>query len=520
MSQTKKSVILFLLIASCFGYAAELSVARIFSSNMVLQRNTTVKIWGNGTPGQKVKLTFGKIRKAGKVVKSGKWTVTLPRMKANATGQEMTISSGDKQVVLKDVVIGDVWFCCGQSNMRWMVKQSTGAKQEMQTKNSNIRMLDFTTNLYPNNAAFPVKRLEELDKDPSSYYQTKGWQSATKPDAIGNFSAVAFFFGEKLQKDLKIPIGLIHTAVGGTTTECYISKETLQKNRQLKSLAEDWLNNENYSAWCRKIAATNLKAWKAAGKTETAHHPFEPGFLFDAGIRPLLSCNITGVIWYQGESNCPTNEKEEYTGGYDLELSRLKFHTLINDWRKQWRDLNLPFLYVQLPGIKRNWVPYREMQQDTLKKIKYTGMAVTYDLGHPTNVHPPNKKPVGQRLALIALGKVYKKRDVVYSGPVYKKAKAKGKKFIVEFDDVKKGQKVLAQLSGAKEIDGFELAEKDGEFVRGDAKVVKETIEVTAPGIEKPKYIRYGWFNDPKGKATLGNKAGLPALPFINKKVR
>ena len=507
-------VLMFMMTSA--GFALEL--APVFTDHMVLQRGAKVPVWGTAKANAKIMVTFAGQSVKTRANKKGDWKVSLKPLKANSTAAILKVRSSSQTVEINDVLVGEVWFACGQSNMRWEVKQSAqGGREIPKADFPEIRLLDYRANkaFYPNSQIFPVEKLRGLTAD--TYYQTKGWQSCS-PQTAASFSAVAYYFAKDLHEELDVPIGVIHTAVGGTLTESYISREKMASVDELKSLSENWLSSKSVGTWCQGRARRNLSAWiKQYPKEPLAHHPFEPGFLFDAGIRPLISFAIKGAIWYQGESNAPTSTRESYVNGYDIESSKLKMVTMVNDWRERWGQGKFPFLYVQLPGMNRPWPIYREMQFELRKSIKNTGMAVTYDWGHPTNVHPGDKKVVGHRLALIAQRKIYKK-DVVYSGPVYKAFKVKGSKILLRFSGVGKGDKALATFNGDKDLKGFEIAGENGEFYPATATIKGDGIVLFSAKVKKATQARYAWMNDPKGKANFGNKAGLPASPFRTSK--
>ena len=500
----KRLALLFILLAS--PAFSEVKPARIFSNHMVLQRESPVAIFGTAAALEKVTVSFADQKVTTRADSGGNWLVFLKPMASNAKGQRLTINN----IEIEDVLVGDIWLSSGQSNMRWTVSQSTnGASAIDEGEHQNIRLLDFIGTVYPSRKIFPIEQLKELTAE--NYFRTEGWQPAT-PATIGSFSAVAYYFGRRLSKEVGVPIGLIHTAVGGTMMENYISRESLQATDGLSNVLENWLESEKVPAWCRGRAAYNLQAWLLEyPHAPLPHHPFEPGFLFDAGIRHLAPFALKGVLWYQGESNAPIEISENpYTGGYDLEYSQLKFKTLIRDWRRHWQKEDLPFYFVQLPGLNRPWAFFREMQLETHLEIPSTGMVVTYDWGSPKNVHPADKQPVGERLALWALAKNYGK-DVVYSGPVYKSCREKGNKLELSFTLCRGAS--LSSLDN-RELLGFEIAGEDNRYFPATAEIVGEKVLLSSPEVIFPKRARYAWINDPKGKANFGTRSGLPASPF------
>jgi len=495
-------LVLFLLSAS-YLRAEELSLPPIFSDHMVFQQNAPISIYGKADPGKRISVIFGPSRKTVVADKSGNWRAILPARGMLKTGADLKVSDGKSTKIFKDILIGEVWICSGQSNMRWMVKQSSEANEIAGNSSiPQIRLIDFTGTLYPDGTVYPADTIRNLT--PGNYFKTEGWQQAS-PETAATFSAVAWIFGRKLYDELNCPIGLIHNSIGGALTESWISPEALKAESVLKPLTENWLESNLMGSWCRGRAELNLRE-AIKEKVSPLHHPFEPGFLFEAGIRPLTSYSIRGAIWYQGESNCPDSPDGEYTGAHELGINKLKLVTLIRDWRNQFKNPQLPFYYVQLPKMNRNWSLYREMQDNLLDEIPGIGMAVTIDTGDPGNVHPKSKKAVGERLALQALSKTYKK-NIAADSPRFDRFEKKGNRILLAFKHCEGG------LKADGEVKGFEIAGKDGNFVRAEAKITgKETVEVFAESIGSPEFVRYCWSNVPDGNVTNG--AGLPMTPF------
>lgn len=461
----------------------EFQLGKPFGSHMVLQRDKPVPVFGQAAPGAVVKVVFAGQERTSQADKLGKWSVTLGAMSANSLPQELVVRSGSHTITLGDVLVGEVWLCAGQSNMRWMLQQSKGAKQAIDAaSNLNIRLLDFTGTLYPKKKRYPLGTLRRVGAD--NYYETQGWTRCS-PETAATFSAVAYYFGDKLQNTLEVPIGLIHNAVGGVPMESYIPTAN----------SSGWLDDANMPAWCRERGRDNLAAWLEKRVLPAPHHPFEPGFLFDAGMRPLVPMALRGFLWYQGESNATASGAG--SPAIDPAANKKKFVSLINAWRKAWDDPKLPFYFVQLPGLNRDWPLFREMQLEVSQEVPHTGMVVAIDVGHPTNVHPADKRPVGERLAQLALGNG--------NSPVVKNVTFDGPTATLHFSS-------SLSTSDGKPTRGLVVAGEDHVFHPAKGTVENDVILVTSNPVANPMAVRYGWANDPKVNLT-GND-GSPVSPF------
>jgi sialate O-acetylesterase len=353
-----------------------------------------------------------------------------------------------------------------------------------------IRLFNFNPVAWPGGGEFTREAMQRINE--GEYFIAGPWKSCT-PASVSDFSAVAYYFGKELYKNLGVPIGLIHNAVGGSNTESWIARKTLEFHPEFTDMLADWLYNEQVQAWCRTRAAENLL--NAPGFNQ--QHPFAPAYLFGTGIVPLESFPFRGVIWYQGESNAEKIEQHEKL-----------FTCMVRDWRRYFNNQEMPFYYVQLSSLNREtWPEFRDSQRRLMTQIPHTGMAVTSDIGHPTNVHPKNKKEVGHRLSLWALARTYG-QPVKYSGPLYRSMEIEKNKIRLYFDHTGSG---LSTPDNQK-IMGFEIAEEDHVFHPARVKIRKKHVLVTGKGISNPRYVRYGW--EPYSEANLFNKEGLPASTF------
>jgi sialate O-acetylesterase len=469
------------------GNYGGLTLASVFDDHMVLQRNVSIPVYGTANSGEEINVYLGGSEAKAIADVHGKWKVNLPSMKAGGP-HKLTIKSSNKTLEFKDVLIGEVWLCSGQSNMAFTVKQSSTGKEDIaMANNPQIRFYNMKATAWPNAKQWEadvLKRVNALD------YFDSDW-SACNSESAANVSAIAYHFALRLQDSLKVPVGLLLNAVGGSTTEAWIDRKSLEHHPVLVDVLSDWLNNDFVQDWCRKRAKQNLD--KEGGPLQ--RHPFQAAYLYETGIAPLVQFPIKGAIWYQGESNA-----------HNVEFHEVLFPELVKSWRKAW-GYEFPFYYVQLSAINRpSWGHFRDSQRRMLKVIPNSGMAVSSDLGHPTNVHPKNKKSVGIRLAKLALAKTYN-FNLECNGPIPIKIDMKKGQAIVYFDHAN-GLK----SSNESEIKGFEIAGIDGVYVKAKVRVKENKLVLINKSIKEVADVRYGWkaFNE----ANLVNEEGLPVSTF------
>lgn len=436
---------------------ADVRLPKIFGDHMVLQQKLPIQVWGWADNGEEVTVTIGEKKATATAAADGKWRVTLDALEAGGP-VEMTVA-GKNSITLTDVLIGEVWVGSGQSNMQWTVAASDNAEQEIAAADfPRIRLFTVARKA----AAEPQEDVEGV------------WTTAT-PETVKNFSAVAYFFGRELHKELDVPVGMINTSWGGTIVEAWTSHETLQSDPDFQAILE---RSKNFQE----------------------NNPNQASVLYNGMIKGLIPFGIRGAIWYQGESN--VGRAEQYA-----EL----FPAFIADWRKNWAQGEFPFLFVQLAPFRyqgqdpRSLAELWEAQLKTLSVIN-TGMAVTTDIGNVKDIHPKNKQEVSRRLALWARAAVYG-QDVVYSGPLYKSMQVEDKKVRLSFKHADGG---LVAKDG--ELTHFQIAGDDGEFVPAKATIEGETIVVSSDQVEKPAAVRFAW--DDVAEPNLFNDAGLPASPF------
>lgn len=456
---------------------AEVTLPSIIGSQMVLQRDMPCPVWGWAAEGEEVTVEFAGQRHTTRAGAGGKWMVRLEPEAANAQPQAMTIR-GRNTLVLDDVLVGEVWLCSGQSNMEWPVSRAANAEEEISAaQHARIRHIKI-----PHRAS---------DK-PEDNAASDGWQVCS-PQSVGGFTAVGYYFGRALLRELDVPVGLIGSNWGGTRIEPWTPPEGF---RQVPALAEIAQKLDTFPA------RVTQKDPKDPARTTTTIDHQSPLALYNGMIHPLLPFAIRGAIWYQGESN---------NGEGMLYFEKMK--ALIGGWRSVWNRPDMPFYYVQLAPFRYG---NRDSQalagiweaQTAALSIPHTGMAVTTDIGNTTDIHPTNKQEVGRRLALCALAGTYGKSGLIYSGPLYRQMQIEGSKVRLLFDHTGGG---LVSRDG-RPLTHFTVAGADGDFVEARAEIDGNTILVHSDQVARPVAVRFAWHQE--AEPNLANKEGLPASPF------
>ena len=481
----------------CFKSSAEVRLPNILSSHMVLQRNRPVHFWGWADPDEKVTVTLDGQGAESAADKLGKWSLYLP---PHAAGGPFTASvKGSNALSLDDVMVGDVWFASGQSNMEMPLKGFPG--------NASIRNSEAEIQ----SANQPKLRLLRIQKRTSSYplsdYQDT-WTTCTRQTAA-DFSAVAYFFGRAIAQKENVAVGLIDSTWGGTPAEAWTSFQGLTSDSSLMPVFSAWGAMMDAQTDMPLVQAGDKRADEAA---EKAHAPkpkhawrpepasWGPAALYNGMVAPAIDYGIKGAIWYQGESNA---------GAARAPIYDKLFGAMITDWRRHWQQGDFPFLFVQLANYKASptdlWPTVREAQRRALS-LANTGMAVTIDVGDPGNIHPADKQSVGERLALAARHIGYGEA-VEFSGPLFRQDGRDGHDMRVWFDHAEG-----LMTKGGTEVVGFEVAGADRNYRPASAKIDGNSVLVSTPEVLEPRYVRYGWKDVPL--VNLYNNAGLPASPF------
>lgn len=465
-----------------------LKLSQIFTDNMVLQRNQPIVIYGTANGGDKIEITFNNKKEIVTTNEFGKWKAFFPAMQSGGTHQ-IIIASKEKNIILKNILIGDVWFCSGQSNMAFPLQKSENGIAEVKNaiKNTNLRLFNFEAIAETDEKAWDYITLEKTNQ--LQFFSGK-WKISDSISAAA-FSAIAYYFGENIAREENVPIGLIQVTVGGSPIESWIDRYTLEHDDKVVDVLTNWRKSDFMMPWVRSRADENLKN----AKNPKQRHPYGPSYNYEAGVTHFTNFPIKGILWYQGESNA-----------HNIELYEHLMPVLVQSWRKAWGN-SLPFYYVQLSGTDRpTWPSFRDAQTKIQKNIVNSGMAISMDYGDATNVHPIQKKQVGDRLALLALKYTYGK-NIIANGPSPEKATQKGDQIIVSFSNAK-------QLSTAnkKELTGFELVTEKGIRIETMATILKDEVSILIPKGEKIKSVLYAW--KPYTTANLVNEANLPCSTF------
>lgn len=465
---------LLLVLMATAPIAADISLAQIFTDNMVLQRNSEARIYGKAEKKQKLTVQFKKQTLNVTADDEGRWSVLMPTGEAGGP-YEMTVTAaeGQPQIKVQNVMVGEVWICAGENNMKWPVSKSLNSKTEIEQSihHPNVRL--FT--IGPRASKQPIDRFEKVS----------GWHVCS-PDSVVEFSATGYFFARELSKKFpEIPIGIINAAFSSTTCEAWVSRKSLENGDQFKALLEHW------------------------DGIETEDDRERPAAVFNGTIAPLKSFPIRGVIWYQGERN----------NGRGAQYAKL-LPTLIEDWRGFFENEDLPFYYVQLAPFryeKKTEVSLPEVwdaQLKTLKLTEGTRMVVTTDIADVDDLHPKNKQEVGRRLSLAAMAHAYQselpeeERGLIASGPIFQNLTTNGPRAKVTFQ-YSQGLRVKGNEEA---VTCFSLCGPDGKFYPAQAKIEGESVVLYADEVQEAKHVRFAWKDD--AQPNLINEAGLPASPF------
>jgi sialate O-acetylesterase len=509
-----------LLAATAADARADVRLSALFSDRAILQRDRPLPIWGWATPGEKVTVALGTESGSSTAGGDGRWQVTLKPQPVSKTPLTLTVT-GKNTITVKDVLLGDVWLCGGQSNMEWSLG-GCDAPDDIRT------------------ADLPLIRQFGVEYNFATTPQTevKGNWLTCSPLSAPGFNAVGFYFARRVQKETGVPIGLLRSCIGGTNIELWMSQETLMNTPALAEYGK--FMRDSLAIYQKDLAASlpTVEAWTAKAREELkAGRPVPPPpalpefpfgekmyrprcvTLHNGMIAPLVPFALRGVLWYQGESNAG--------GAGDAQQYIEKKRAMLADWRKWFRDPNLPFYFVQLAAWQKasddpvggdGWALLRDAQRKCLT-MPNTGMAVATDIGDAADIHPKNKSDVGDRLARWALANQYGKK-IEASGPLFRDLKIEANKAIVSFDHVggglivasKDGLKPPVELKAGK-LTRFAIAGKDRKWVWADAKIEGDTVVCTHPDVPLPVAVRYAFTINPAG-ANLYNRDGLPASPF------
>jgi sialate O-acetylesterase len=496
--------------------AAQVKPSALFSDHMVLQSGMSVPIWGTADAAEKITIKFNSQTRHATADTTGKWMVRLTKLKPGGPF-EMTIAgnkAGETPIVVKDVLVGEVWLGSGQSNMDFTVGTTTrhyfaGVKNEAEEiAAANYPQIRMFTGAWKNSY------------EPQT--EVSGSWLIVTPENVKEMSAIGYLFARDMQQELKVPFGIVTQAFGASTAEAWTSREALAAEPQLKPLIDAFdANVAAYKTNPPDMTAA-LKAWqeaadkaKADGKTiprrpgnrNPVQDQHNPTVMYNGMIAPVIPYAIRGVLWYQGEAI--------NGGATGYKLYPLLQATLIKDWRQRWGEGDFPFYICQLAPLKSwpnrpdTWYNNPDVReaQATVLSLPNTGMAVTIDIGDPVNIHPKDKQDVADRLTRIALAQTYG-RKIEYSSPIYDSMKVEHSSIRIGFTHASGG---LVAKGG--DLKTFVIAGQDGKFVPATARIEHDTVVVSSPDVADPAAVRYAWDNYPEG-CNLYNSDGLPAAPF------
>ena len=474
---------------------AELRLPHIFTDHAVLQRNVPIHVWGWDIPHQGVELRFHGQMTSTTADENGRWSAWLEPEQAG--GPYSLDVRGSTSLLLTDILVGDVWIASGQSNMEMPL--SGFDSSQVVTGGQDAIAQAQPTNI----------RLFHVPRHSSEFPQTDTvaqW-SLTTTETLRSFSAIGYFFAQFLAQDQGIPIGIVEAAYGGTPIEAWMSLDGIAANPAFMPVFR-WRDTFTESQPDLDTILERERTEDVDARAAGLPPPIHPGHyttqsslpagLFNGMIAPLTGYSMCGVIWYQGESNAPSEK---------VSLYGQLMQALVENWRNRWQIGEFPFLYVQLSSWKTNldWGSIRDAQRRALS-VARTAMVVTYDIGDAKTIHPADKRTVAERLSLAARGLVYGEK-LEWCGPIYRQRTIEPHAVRVWFDHAEDLHASTGNLTG------FELAAADGEFVPADAKVQGSSVIVSAPNIAAPVRVRYAWAS--MTSANLVNHSGLPAPTFI-----
>jgi sialate O-acetylesterase len=485
---------------------ANVKLPAMFTDHAVLQRGMPVPVWGSADPDEEITVSIAGQTHKTKADDKGEWRVTLEPLKV---GKPLTlVAEGKNRLERKDMLVGEVWLCSGQSNMEWPLGMTNNGDLEVSAANHpDIRI---------------VRVKEPGSQTPVEDFKGE-WKVCTPKDIPG-FSAVGYYFGRELHNQLGVPIGLIDDSWGGSACEAWIRRDRMEGNPLYDDLIKKWDDIvKNWDAKSEAEAAEwkkQAKEAKAAGKKappnrplaeNPAHGNFRPANLYHGRLEPVMPYAIRGVIWYQGETNA--GRAYQY---------RDMFPLMIKSWREDWKEGEFPFYWVQLADFMNEkpepqdsaWAELREAQTMTLDKLPKTGQAVIIDLGEAADIHPKKKLDVGRRLARLALANDYG-RSIASKSPRYDSMEKHGDKIVVKLKDVGGG----IHNVDSKDVEGFAIAGADKKFVWAKARIIPpanggkaDSVEVWSKEVPEPVAVRYAWADNPV--CNLYNDALLPVTPF------
>lgn len=468
------------------GRYGGLQLPLVFADNMVLQRNIPFYLKGKADAGETVVVRLGGKELASGVTDArGVWNVRIPAL-TSVDSTTLTVSTARRTLTYRNVAVGEVWLCSGQSNMVFKLRQAADASRDIaKAADRGLRLYNMQPRWETDNVEWDSTAVDSVSR--LQYFRPAQWVAST-PQSAADFSAVAYYMGRMLRDSLRVPVGLVCNAVGGTPIESWIDRPMLEE--YYPQVLRHWKNNDFVMDWVRGRATKNL------ARSPGGRHPYHPAYCFEAGIEPLLNLPLRGVAWYQGESNAHNPD----SWCFDL---------LARSWRMRMGDFSLPFYFVQLSGIERpSWPWMRNTQRIAQLSVFATQMVVSSDLGLRHDVHPPYKRPVGERLAQSMLRHTYDRSSAPVSPEVGENSRVDGDRVQLDLREAKG-----LHGSDGQPLRGFEIAGENQLFFPATAQWNEDGIlTLHASKVAQPRYVRYGWQPFPTGNVVNG--AGLPLGTF------
>jgi sialate O-acetylesterase len=434
---------------------------------------------------------------------NGNWRVSLSPLALNAAPQTLT-ATGSANILLTNILVGDVWLIAGQSNADFPLRSATGGDAAIASAtNTQIRYLQMAES--PRTDAVAWSPVEVAKLNPADYFSGT-WQVNDAASA-GAVSAIGYFFIRHVATNQSIPLGLIDCTVGGTPALSWMPTEAINASPPLKPIADNFLESAAVPAFAKARLLQNLAGWDTAGRpAPMPEHPYKPGACWRNGLGLIAPFALRGLLWYQGETDADFYDPRDYElmARWHTET----FKALVAAWRSRWEQPGLPVYFVQLPQMNRpSWPWFRESQLKCAQTLSNTEMAVAFEFGNPADVHPVNKQPVGDRLALIARAQSYE-QNVEWSGPQLVSSNVSGGSLELRFSHTTGG---LVSSDGLV-LKQFTIAGTNRQFYAATARIAGDSVTVSAPQVAQPAAVRYGWIQS--GSINFYNGAGLPASPF------
>jgi len=469
--------------------SAETKLPNVFSDGLVLQQGQENKIWGRDNAGQSIAIAIGDHQLTATADAAGNWEAKLPPLPVG--GPHILTVAGSSAKIVRDVLVGEVWICSGQSNMQWSVNASNDPDMErLAAQFPKIRMINFP---------------QAGSQEPIWSHDDRKWQVCT-PETVGNFSAVGYYFARQLHQTTGVPIGMINNAWGGSACEAWIHRDVLNGNTRFQALMDRWKVTEaRHQELSGKSDRNEEEEKEFKNLTNNLRGNQRPANIYNGVLKSHLGYGIRGAIWYQGESNA----------GRAYQYREL-FPLMIQNWRNEWGQGDFPFYWVQLADFRAektepgesDWAELREAQTMTMDRLPNTGQAVIIDIGEGKDIHPMNKVDVGRRLARWALAKQYN-IAIEFQSPRYASMQDDGDGILLTFNHIPNGWRPF----DVNEPVGFTIAGEDKTFHAAEAKILDGgKIRVSSSKVAKPVAVRYAWADNPV--CNMYSRAGLPLTPF------